>query len=90
MAHFYGTVQGARGEASRLGHKNTGLNTVAASWQGAVEVDLYERDGIDWARVSLRPWHGRGKSVELYDGPVSGEDLPIKIPDNPDLTTQRN
>lgn len=72
MAHFLGTVQGARGEASRLGHKSSGLTTCAASWQGAVRVELYERDGVDYAHVSLRPWQGRGIDREIYNGPVGG------------------
>lgn len=74
MAHFYGTLQGARGEASRLGHKSSGLQTVAASWNGAVRVSLEHRDGKDYATVELRPWHGRGTSRVLYDGPVDGGD----------------
>jgi hypothetical protein len=72
MAHFYGTIQGARGEASRLGTKSSGLHVVAASWQGAVDVQLYERDGMDYVIVSLKPWQGHGESRLLYEGPVSG------------------
>ena len=60
MAHFRGTLQGARGEASRLGTRSSGLQTVAASWQGAVRVELYERDGYDCARISLTPHRGAG------------------------------
>jgi hypothetical protein len=73
MAHFYGTIQGNRGEASRLGSKDSGLDVTAASWQGAVSVQLYERDGVDYARVTLQPWHGSGTRKDLYDGPVSGK-----------------
>lgn len=74
MAHFIGYIKGARGEASRLGHKSSGMSTTAASWQGAVDVWLYhdEKTGTDMARVSLKPWHGHGIARELYDGPVSG------------------
>jgi hypothetical protein len=74
MAHFLGALRGARGPASRLGTKSSGLTVTAASWQGAVETDLYERDGIDFARVALKPWHGSGTSKVLYDGPVSGQE----------------
>lgn len=72
MAHFRGTIKGARGEASRLGHKSSGLQVNAASWQGAVSVELYERDGVDYARVRLEPHRGAGICLELYDGPVAG------------------
>jgi hypothetical protein len=73
MAHFYGTVQGDRGEASRMGGKRGGLTTQAASWQGSVRTRLYEKDGQDYALVSLEPWQGAGVSKVLYDGPVGGE-----------------
>lgn len=71
MAHFIGTVKGQRGEASRLGSKTSGLTTVAASWIGAVRVDLSERDGVTHALVKLAPWHGAGVDRILYDGPVN-------------------
>lgn len=72
MAHFYGTIQGSRGRASRLGHRTDGLTTTAASYEGAVQVYLYERDGVDFAAVSLMKWRGAGTERVLYDGPVSG------------------
>jgi hypothetical protein len=57
-----------RTTASRVGRKATGLQTVAASWQGAVRVSLYERDGIDVARVELIQWRGAGTNgaVEAF------------------------
>ncbi len=72
MAHFYGELNGARGPASRLGTKGSGLKVVAASWQGAVKTTLYHnsRDGKDYAIVALIPWHGKGVSRILYEGPV--------------------
>ena len=72
MSHFYGTLQGNRGQATRCGTKNSGIQTVAASWQGCVKVNLYEKDGTDYATVSLAPWHGVGTSKLLYEGPVNG------------------
>jgi hypothetical protein len=73
MAHFYGTIKGGRGEASRLGHKASGLQVKAASWQGAVAVYLYVgTDGVDCARVCLTTHNGAGTQRELYNGPVSG------------------
>lgn len=75
MAHFYGELQGSRGEATRLGSKASGLRTLAASYQGAVSVRLYERNGVDYAAVSLVPHHGLGTRRTLYDGPVSGVDV---------------
>jgi hypothetical protein len=72
MAHFYGTVHGNRGEASRLGTRDSGLRSTAASWQGAVTTTLYDQDGVDFARVSLTRWRGKGIHKIIYEGPVSG------------------
>lgn len=70
MAHFYGTLKGSRGEATRCGTKASGLVTYAASWMGAVRSEVFVRDSEDWARVELVPWHGNGTSRFLYEGPV--------------------
>jgi hypothetical protein len=75
MAHFYGTLDGSRGQATRMGTKNSGLQTVAASWQGAVEVTLHHDDHTqrDYATISLKPWHGAGVHRVLFDNlPVDG------------------
>ncbi len=74
MAHFYGSIQGNRGEATRLGTKNSGLETVAASWEGAVQVQVIynERLDCDMVEVRLIPWHGQGVYRTLYRGPISG------------------
>ena len=75
MAHFYGTLQGARGRVvSRLGHAKTGLCVTAASWQGAVSVELYvDNNDVDCAAVWLTTHNGAGTRRQLYDGPVSGK-----------------
>jgi len=72
MAHFYGILSGSRGRATRCGTRMSGLITTAASWSGAVRVDLTHDDTTDHnhALVTLTPWHGHGVSRVLYDGPV--------------------
>ncbi len=74
MAHFRGTVQGMRGKASRLGGSKSGLETSAASWEGAVRVYLWydAKAKMDMALVELQPHGGQGTSRTLYRGPVSG------------------
>jgi hypothetical protein len=39
MAHFRGTVQGGRSEASRLGHKTSGLTVHANGWHKGITVE---------------------------------------------------
>lgn len=81
MSHFYGVVQGSRGEATRTGGSGSGMRTTAASWQGAVQVQLYmdAETGKDFAHVYLRPWRGRGVDQTLYRGPVGAFD-PAGLP----------
>ena len=79
MSHFYGTLRGNRGEATRCGSKASGLTTHAASWAGSVVSTVFEhtdKDGNveDWVDVSLAPWRGSGSNVMLYRGPISGRD----------------
>lgn len=75
MAHFYGTIKGNRGEASRLGTSSSGFRATACSWQGKVVVDLVhnEKTDVDMVTVSLQPHNGAGRSLLLYDDAVSGE-----------------
>jgi hypothetical protein len=74
MAHFYATIEGNRGQVSRMGTANSGIISYTASWEGSVRVQLRHNPdtGVDEALVSLEPWQGRGTSRVLYDGPVGG------------------
>lgn len=78
MSHFYGTVQGNRGEATRRGSKASGMETYCASWSGAVRCFAYvNADGVDCVRVEKTTWptwRGAGEFKLLYDGPIGRED----------------
>lgn len=83
MARFYGTLRGSRGEATRCGTRTSGMTATAASWSGAVVAETYapcivpENRGSmqpgpdDFARVGLTAWHGNGRWIAMYDGPVN-------------------
>ena len=70
MSHFYGVLHGQAGEATRCGSKDSGIHTVAASWRGAVSVQLGHdsETGEDWYAISLIPWYGRGEGRNLARG----------------------
>ena len=75
MSHFYGTVQGNKGEASRGGTKESGLHTYCASWSGAIRCCAYvDSDGVDCVRVEKTTWCGEGEHKLLYDGVIGKED----------------
>jgi hypothetical protein len=47
MARFRATIQGQRGEASRLGNGKTGIQGRVNGWHVGVRVSGYTRDGED-------------------------------------------
>lgn len=51
MAHFRGTVIGGRSEASRLGHKSTGLTTTCNTWDLGIRIEAMHVDNQDVFRV---------------------------------------
>ena len=55
MAQFRGTIQGGRGETSRLGHKSSGLLLQANGWDIGAEVSLRwnEQEQRDELCISL-------------------------------------
>ena len=67
MSHFYGVLQGNRGEATRCGTKSSGVNVTAAGWGGAIEVTIWHNPetGKDMYHVWLRPWQGSGGNTQL-------------------------
>lgn len=71
MSHFYGTLDGNRGEATRCGSKDSGLRTTAASWAGAIKVELsVDDEGRDCFEVRQIPWRGKGVSYVIAKGLV--------------------
>ena len=74
MSHFYGTLQGQAGEATRCGSKRGGLTTYAASWAGAIKVEIWhnETTGQDEYLVQRTSWQGRGDSKVVASGIVGG------------------
>ncbi len=72
MAHFYGVVQGNRQATSRLGSKQSGMSATAASWDGAVRVNIHfdEAEGVNKYTVSQIPWHGKGVEQVLATGTI--------------------
>lgn len=74
MAHFYGTVRGNRGVVSRGGSKNSGLETICASWSGAIRCIAYvNKEGVDCVRITKTTWHGAGVDKLIYDGVIGAK-----------------
>jgi len=46
MSHFYGNMQGGRGEVTRTGTKNSGMNAHIRGWNCGVEVEARWNDEL--------------------------------------------
>jgi hypothetical protein len=68
MSALYGTIEGAKGKATRCGHRE--LTTHSACWNGAVKVELQhdKKTNSTSYRVELVPWHGTGENKLLAEG----------------------
>jgi len=75
MSHFYGVVAGNRGQATRGGTKTSGYLTIAASWDGAIQVRLsYDKETEKNHYVVYQSkWQGKGVESEIARG-IIGED----------------
>ena len=64
MAHFYASMQGSRGEATRVGTKSSGLTAHIRGWDIGARVELSHRDGRDYVRI-YRTGGSNGGSDQL-------------------------
>jgi len=72
MSHFYGSLQGCRGEATRCGSKQSGIETYAASWDGAIYVRVQHNEETkeDTFFVAQIKWQENGINQELASGVI--------------------
>lgn len=80
MAHFYGVIQGRGKDRTLQGSEKTGLCVYAASYAGAIQVDLShdEKTGKDKVRIEQIPWIKKAGDIRkqkqklIYEG-ILGE-----------------
>jgi len=68
MAKFYGTVQGGRGKATRLGHQV--IMTSAQSFNGSIVTQLFEENGETFASIHVSEGSSSSTGHRLYRGPI--------------------
>lgn len=69
MAQYRGTVEGTRGQASRLGSKASGLVVEGNGWNIGARVELAHVDGKDVVRVfktSGSSYAGKSELIAEY------------------------
>ena len=83
MSHFYAMIptSGRKTTPTARGHKSTGVETIGASYSGAISVYLWhdEETKTDKFRVSMIPWHGAGDHKVLARGTV-GDASVVELP----------
>lgn len=66
MAQFLGSVKGSRGEATRLGTKNSGMKVYANGWDLGAYVSIVHINGEDIVSVSItKGSNGAGNDLRL-------------------------
>jgi hypothetical protein len=65
MAHFYASMKGSRGEATRVGTKQSGLTAHVRGWDIGARVELSHVDGRDYVRVYATTGSNGGGSDQL-------------------------
>lgn len=53
MSHFYGYLQGSRGQTTRCGGKSSGINTHIKSWDNDVYASLNDENGKDVLSLNI-------------------------------------
>lgn len=73
MSHFYGVLVGAREtQTTRTGNKRGGLRATAASWGGAIQVQVWHDPDTSTDHFEVRqiPWQGVGTQEHLASGVI--------------------
>lgn len=68
MAHFYGSMQGSRGQVTRMGTKNSGMTAHIRGWNIGAKVVLTHRNGVDVVEVYRTSGStGGGNDVQIAE-----------------------
>ena len=65
MAQFRGTIQGNRGEASRLGTKSSGMYAEINGWNKGIRVTASHKDGKDYFWVQETGRSNRNNTLKF-------------------------
>ena len=83
MSHFYATIptSARKTTPTACGHKSTGVQTIGASWRGAISVDLWHDADEDQDKfvVTMIPWKGAGDYKTLARGTVGDASI-VELP----------
>jgi len=64
MAQYRGTVVGGRGEASRIGHKTSGLQTTCNGWSLGCTAAIEYNETLQRDEIVIKVTNGSGDGTE--------------------------
>lgn len=70
MAHFYASIQGQRGEATKLGSKSSGIQGHIRGWNIGARIQCFVNSkGEDMVQVWITPGsNGAGREHMIFSG----------------------
>lgn len=75
MSHFYADIQGNRGQATRQGTKNSGIEGHIRGWNVGAKVECYYDDELDMDFVRIYLTSGSNNQHKRLIGVYSKDDL---------------
>lgn len=79
MARFYASIQGQRGEATRMGSAKSGMVGHVRGWDIGARVDLDDRNGKDVVTITLTGGSNGRTPSRILGEFVEGEPIPETI-----------
>ena len=72
MSHFYGMISNSARKTvpTARGHKSTGLDVDACSWEGKITTITRHVDGVDKFEVWMMPHQGSGDTFMIACGNI--------------------
>lgn len=90
MAHFYGEIQGNRGEATRMGTKDSGFRSHIRGWHVGASVNCNHNNSKDRDQVSIYATTGSSGGMREHLADVIEKDSGIEIQLNSRLDKHLN
>ena len=75
MSHYYGAIHGSRNTpVTRCGTKVSGITSYTASWDGAIETNMWfnETEDQDYVEINRVLWPEKRLLKTIYRGPLAG------------------
>jgi hypothetical protein len=62
MAQYHAKIKGNRGEASRLGSKESGISALINGWNIGIGVDMFYDDDLEQDKIVVYKTYGSNKT----------------------------